>query len=157
MHAQARLKATLREKLPVLTAEMAADVTVNLDEGWLTEGHAYVGQRVTRIFDKYGVVSTGVINRWLPADEDAGDGAARAGGGGTQRVGEGGFAAAVAALARGVEASGGHAEGVRESTVRVGCVRQARCSTCSTTAMATRRTWKRTRRARQSRCTRSRR
>jgi len=37
--------------------------------------HEYIGQRVTRVFEQYGVVSTGVINRWLPPDEQAGDGA----------------------------------------------------------------------------------
>jgi len=72
---EARLKASLRDKLPFLTAEMAEDVAVNSDAGWMTIGHEFVGQKVTRVFDDYGIVSTGVITRWLPADGDADEGA----------------------------------------------------------------------------------
>jgi hypothetical protein len=53
---------------------MVADMAINDNDGWLESGHEWVGQQVLRIFPVVGP-STGKITKYLPADEEAGDGA----------------------------------------------------------------------------------
>ena len=53
---------------------MVAEMAVNESDGWLESGHEWVGQPVLRIFPTVGP-STGKITKWLPADEEAGEGA----------------------------------------------------------------------------------
>uniref|UniRef100_A0A7S0P1L2 WHIM2 domain-containing protein n=1 Tax=Calcidiscus leptoporus TaxID=127549 RepID=A0A7S0P1L2_9EUKA len=72
LEGEAAFKKTLRELLPTLTKEMAAEEVTNTEEGWMGEGHEYIDRRVLRFFDGAGS-STGKITRWLPADEETGD------------------------------------------------------------------------------------
>tara|TARA_B100000795_G_scaffold3830_1_gene2618 strand:+ start:119 stop:706 length:588 start_codon:yes stop_codon:yes gene_type:complete len=53
---------------------MVADMAINDNDGWLESGHEWVGQQVLRMFPSVGP-STGKITKYLPADEEAGDGA----------------------------------------------------------------------------------
>ena len=53
---------------------MVADMAINNNDGWLESGHEWVGQQLLRIFPTVGP-STGKITKYLPADEEAGDGA----------------------------------------------------------------------------------
>ena len=71
---EARLKSALKELQPVLSSTMVAEMAVNESDGWLESGHEWVGQPVLRIFAAVGP-STGKITKWLPADEEAGEGA----------------------------------------------------------------------------------
>ena len=49
-------------------------MAINDNDGWLESGHEWVGQQVLRIFPSVGP-STGKITKYLPADEETGDGA----------------------------------------------------------------------------------
>ena len=71
---EARLKSALKELQPVLSSTMVAEMAVNESDGWLESGHEWVGQPVLRVFPTVGP-STGKITKWLPADEEAGEGA----------------------------------------------------------------------------------
>ena len=62
-----KLKSGLRERLPLFEDEMAEEVEVNKEEGWLEEGHEYMGELVIQVGD--GWVSHGKVTRWLPATE----------------------------------------------------------------------------------------
>ena len=46
-----------------------AVTTVNEEEGWLEEGHEWIGASLRRYFSG-GVVSDGKVVRWLPAEGD---------------------------------------------------------------------------------------